>query len=209
MKEKLILCVSVLSLFTASCKKDPLNNLTEDESRIYITNYDTSANFETYKTFSIADSVAVISNNQLVAHERSSADAQFIAAFINALEGRGYTRVNRDQDPDLGLALSRVTNTTTSLVSYNDYGGYYGGYWDPYYWDYPGYGYSFPTYYGVYESSETAFMADIFDLKNAEQNNQIRAVWSGMIRGSGIFNTTSIESQVAALFTQSPYLKAQ
>jgi hypothetical protein len=106
------------------------------------------------------------------------------------------------------VALSRVTNTSANLVSYTDYGGYYGSYWDPFYWGDPGYSYYFPTYYGVYQSSETALMIDIFDLENT-QNNQIRSVWSGMIRGSGIFNSASVESQVSALFNQSPYLKHQ
>jgi hypothetical protein len=209
MKSNLFWCIPLLCLFIISCRKDPIKNLSEDESRLYITNYDTAASFSTYKTFSIQDSVAVISNNQLQTHERREIDALFIEAITNALRARGYTKVSRDENPDLGVAASRVSNTSTNIVSYNDYGNYYDSYWDPFYWDYGGYNYYFPTYYGVYQTNETAFMVDVFDLKNASQNNQIRSIWSGMIRGSGVFNSSSVESQVNALFSQSPYFKFQ
>jgi hypothetical protein len=49
---------------------------------------------------------------------------------------------------------------------------------------------------------------DIIDLKNAAQNgNKLEVIWSGLIRGSGIFSGATINSQIAALFAQSPYLK--
>ena len=52
------------SFIYAGCQKEPLNNLTTDESRIYITDHDSSVNFSNYKTYSISDSVAVIENGQ-------------------------------------------------------------------------------------------------------------------------------------------------
>jgi len=58
-----LVALSGMLLFLSSCYKDPLKDLTEDESRIYITNYDTSVTFSSYRTYSIADSVAIISNN--------------------------------------------------------------------------------------------------------------------------------------------------
>lgn len=208
-KEIVALSAFVMTVLLSSCVRDPLNELTEEESRIYITNYDTSVNYRNYSTFSIADSVAVIRNNQLVARERSQADAQFVAAVVSALEQRGYTRVNNTQNPDLGVTISRIINTATGVVSYTDYGGYYDSYWDPYYWGSPGYSYYFPTYYGVYQVSESALSIDILDLKNKAQNNAIRGIWSGLIRGSGIFRTENAGTQVMALFEQSPYLRAQ
>jgi len=96
------------------------------------------------------------------------------------------------------------------VVDYTDYSGYYGGYWDPYYWG-TGYlddPYYFPTYYGVYQTGETALAIDIIDLKDAAQNgNKLNVVWSGLIRGAGIFSSATINNQIAALFAQSPYLK--
>ena len=205
MKKVLIWCVPVLAIFFSNCTKEPLNHLSDDESRIYITNYDTSAHFSNYQTFSIADSVAIIANNQFRGRERTDLDAQIISAVTAVLQQRGYTKVDAHQDPDLGLTVSRLTNTTTQVVDYTNYGGYYDAYWDPYYWGYPGYDYYFPSYYGVYQSNETSLAIDAIDLKNATQNSQLRDVWSGLIRGSGIFNGSNVSNQINALFSQSTY----
>ncbi len=208
MKRRLLLCVSALSLFLVQCTKEPLDNLTQEESRIYVTNYDTTANFAAYKTFKIADSVANIENNRLQNKTLDATDAQLIAAVREALVQRGFTPVTGNAVPDLGVTVSTITNTATHLVNYTDYSGYYGGYWDPFYWGYSDYAYYFPTYYGIYETGETALSFDVIDLKNAVQNNnKLNVVWSGLIRGSGIFSGAAISNQVAALFAQSPYLQ--
>ena len=209
MKNIWYLCLPVLSFIMISCTKEPLEDMTQAESRIYVTNYDTAARFTNYQTFKLADSIAVVVNNQLQSRERGEGDALFIDAVANALQQRGYTRVGSGEQADLGVTVSAITNTATQLISYTDYGGYYGGYWDPFY-GYPGYSYYVPTYYGVYETGETALAIDMVDIKNAAQNNnQLRVVWSGLIRGSGIFSSQNINSSVTALFDQSPYLKAQ
>ena len=68
MKSKNVLWVSLVAIATVftSCAKDPLANLTSEESRIYITDHDSTANFSAFKTFSIADSVAVINDGQVI-----------------------------------------------------------------------------------------------------------------------------------------------
>lgn len=210
MKKIWLACIPILCIFLSSCVKDPVKNLTQEESRIYVTNYDTTVTFSSYKTYKIADSVAIITNNQLQGRERTSIDAQFIDATVNALQQKGYVRVNNGQTADLAVTVSAITNTNTQLVSYTDYGGYYGSYWDPFFWDYPGYSYYVPTYYGVYETGETALAIDIVDLKNASNNNnQLRVIWSGLIRGSGIFSGRNINDQINSLFNQSTYLVTQ
>jgi len=209
MKKSWLVYLPVLGFFLSNCTKDPLDNLTRDESRIYVTNYDTTVSFNNYKTFRIADSIAIVTNNQLQGRERTAVDAEFIDAVVNALQQRGYVRVNNGEVPDLGITISAITNTTSHVVGYRDYGNFYGGYWDPFYWDYPGYSYYVPTYYGVYETGETALAIDMVDLKNAaNSNNQLNVIWSGLIRGSGIFSG-NVSSQVNALFNQSAYLGSQ
>jgi len=150
MKRVWLLVIPALLLF--SCTKDPIDNLTEEESRIYITNYDTTVSFSNYNNFRIVDSIAVIVNNQLQSRERTDGDVQMVNAVANALQQRGFTKVNSGQNSDLGVTISSITNTSTQFVSYTDYGGYYGSYWDPFYWGYNDYSYYFPTYYGVYET---------------------------------------------------------
>ena len=192
-----------------SCRKDPLNNLTNDESRIYISNYDTTANFSSYTTFSIADSVDVIENNQLTGRERSSFDSTVLTTIGSILQQRGYQKVSRESSPDLAIAVSRVYNTSTGVFSYGDYWDYYGGYWDPYYWGYGGFGY-YPPYYdvGVYSITNGGLEIDALDLKNASAHgNKITAIWTGLARGEQTFQTANAAAEVQALFDQSAYFK--
>jgi hypothetical protein len=202
----LLMAASTITV-VSSCTKDPLKNMTDDESRIYITNRDSSVNFSSYKTYSIADSVLVVDNGRVAGKEATSWDTQMISAIQSAMNARGYVRVDRTQNPDLGINVSRVFSTSTNLVDLSDYWGSYGGYYDPYYWGYGGYDYYYPPVYGYYQSTEAAFSADILDLKNASSAQTIKVIWNGLIRGQGIFSNNNVQSQVQALFDQSPYLK--
>lgn len=198
--------LAILSL--GSCKKDPLNNLSNDESRIYISNYDTTANFTTYKTFSITDSVDVIQDNQLYGKELGSFDSTVISTVAQQMQQRGYQLIAREASPNLAIDVSRVYNTSTGIFSYPDYWDYYGSYWDPYYWGYPGYGYYSPYALGVYTIQSGGLEIDLLDLKNAATHgNKIAAVWTGLVRGEEVFKTANAPAEVDSLFAQSPYLK--
>ena len=189
-----------------SCTKDVVRNLDADEKVLYITKGDSTASFSSYATFSLADSVAVISNNQLVARAREDYDAAFIDAIATEMQNRGFTRVAHDNNPDIGIMVSRIYNDFTGIIDYSDYWGGYGGYWDPYYWGYPGYDYYFPPAYGTYTVTEGGTAIDMFDLKNAAGSNQLRQLWSGLVRGTGVFNTRRVAAHASALFQQSPYI---
>lgn len=207
MKRVILLLSGVAALAIYSgCAKQPLNNLSSDESRIYITDHDSTVNFSNFKTFSISDSVAVI-NNGKATHQLTDVDQAYINAVIKYMEQAGYVLTSKNNNPDIGVNVNHIINTTTGVISYGDYWDYYGGYWDPYYWGYPGYGYYVPYGYSIYQIKEGAISVDILDLKDAAANNKINVVWTGLIRGSGIFTTTVADSQVQALFSQSPYLK--
>ena len=203
-----VLLAAVGFVTVSSCTKDPLRNLTAEESRIYISNRDSNVNFGTYKTYSISDSVFVIDNNRSAGQQATAADVQAVAAVRSALESRGYTRVARNQAPDLGVNVSRLYNTTTNLVNLDNYWGGYGGFYDPFYWGYGGYGYGYPSFYGLVESTEAMVSVDILDLKNAASNNRINVIWNGLIRGSGIFGSDALTTGVRTLFEQSPYIRS-
>jgi len=210
MKSKNVMWVMILALgalFTG-CTKDPVANLTEEESRIYITDHDSTANFSGFRTFSISDSVAVI-NDGRASKEITPTDQAFINAVKSEMQAKGYTMVGKAANPDLGINVSRIYNTSTGIISYNNYYDMYGGYYDPYYWGYGGYGYYSPYSYATYSIREGALSLDMLDLKNASTVNRINVIWTGLIRGSGIFNSGTAASQVKMLFTQSPYLKNQ
>jgi len=195
-----------ISLLYTGCTKQPPDNLSTDESRIYITDYDSAVNFANYKTFSISDSVAVIQNG-IATKQLTDIDTAYLNAVTKYMELAGYTLVSNKQNPDLGVDVNDIISTSTGVISYGDYWDYYGGYWDPYYWGYPGYGYYIPYAYSVYQISEGAISVDILDLKNAAADKKINVIWTGLIRGSGIFDASVADSQVKALFDQSPYLK--
>lgn len=209
MKKILIIIGCTFSLlYISHCTKEPLNNLTESEGRIYITNRDETVSFSNYQTFSVADSVAVIENNQLTNRVRTAVDAAYIEAVKVQMQAKGYTLVAIDADPDLAISVNRIYNSSTGVFNYADYWGYYDGYWDPFYWGYPGYGYMFPASYGFYQVTEGALSIDMFDLANADGNNNIKGVWNGLIRGSGVFRPENADSGVKTLFDQSTYLNA-
>jgi hypothetical protein len=194
-----------------ACQKDPLKNLTPAESRIYVTNHDSTVNFSSFKTFSVADSVAYFEDNQVLGKDLSEFDATAIAAVKSAMQERGFQLVSRTDSPDLGITLSRVYSTSTGIMSYPGYWDSYGGYYDPFYWGYGGYDYYDPTYYGpnyytTYQVTHGALSVDMLNLKDAATDNTIRPVWSGIARGTGVFSTSAAQEEINLFFEQSPYL---
>src|SRR3954467_338402 len=93
----------MLTVFISSCSKDPLKDMTDEESRIYVTNRADSVDFTSYKTFSVADSVAVISNSGKNERALTDYDKKLIADVSAALVAKGYTLVGKTGKPDLAV----------------------------------------------------------------------------------------------------------
>lgn len=213
MKKTIIrgLLAFVLVAFTA-CSKDAVKNLGPGEKRIYITNHDSTANFSSFLTFSVADSVGIIEDNRGLGKELSSYDAAIIDAFKAAMQSKGYQLVSRTDEPDLGINISRVYNNYTGVISYPSYWDYYGSFYDPFYWGYGGMGYYDPIYYGAgyygyYQVTQGALTIDMLNLKDAKADNTIKPVWSALVRGEGTFGTANAQGIISTFFEQSPYLK--
>lgn len=210
-KKRLLILMSAAVAVTAmlslnSCRKDPLNDMTDEESQIYITNRDTTAVFSSYTTFSIVDSVAVASNGDTARRALSDYDKQLIAAVRSAMQSRGYTLVDKAAKPELAINLTRIDDTYATSYYDPGYWAGWGGYWDPLYWGYPGLGYYWPSYYTVY-TRERAVSIDLLDLRNAAVDKQVKVIWNAMFRGSGVWNSTNISNMVNGAFSQSAYLK--
>ena len=204
---RLFCWAAVTSLCLLACRKNVTDNLDDDEMPLYITKQEPSVDFSGYSTFSLADSVAVINNDQLVQRVRTDYDAAFIDAISAQMQSRGFTRVSHPDSPDLGITISRIYNDYTGIVDYSNYWNYYDGYWGSDYWGYPGYDYYFPPVYGTYTVTDGGVAIDMFDLKNAATTNQLRQGWSGLVRGTGTFNIDKVTTHAQALFAQSPYLE--
>jgi hypothetical protein len=151
----------------------------------------------------------MVNNNGQVSRQSNATDRAFIAAVKSQLQARGYMQVSRNANPDLGVNVNRIYNTSTGIIRYNDFYDYYGNFYDPFYWGYSGLRYYNPYSYATYSIREGAMSVDMLDLKNAASSNRIGLIWTGLIRGSGIFDAGTASTQVRALFDQSPYLKTQ
>ena len=202
-------CLVSLLLLMGSCRKDPIKNLDNTEGIVYITEHDSTANFASYQSFRIADSISVINNGQLVRRDRGAYDSDLIAALTAAMVQRGYQlETDHTITPDIGINVTKIINDYTGVVSYDDYWGGYGSYWDPFYWGYGGYDYYFPYSFGIYTFQEGALSVDMIDLKNPDTgNNKLKTLWTGLARGSGIFSTGNVNEIVQAFFSQSAYLQ--
>lgn len=205
---KIIVPLLFLGLLMSACRKQPLNHLNLEETNVYITEYDSTLNFQQYESFRIADSVSLISNGQFSGREAGVFDTALVGALRRQLTLVGFREASvPGSTPDIGINITKIISDYTGLISYNDYWGIYDSYWDPFYWGYGGYNYYFPYSFGVYSFQEGAISIDMVDLKNPDTvNNRLNSVWTGLARGSGIFQSTNINSMVQALFAQSPYL---
>lgn len=199
--------LAALVFLLSSCGKSALNNLNAEESRIYITNRDSTADFGSFKTFSIVDSVAVIANQQQQ-HELTADDANLLQLIKTQMEDRGYVLVDKDQHPDLGINVTRVSNSYLNVVQYPYDWWNSPGYWDPTYWGYGGYDYYFPPVYGYYQTREDILTIDLIDLKNAKTDQKLQGVWNATLRGEQVLNGNNYPSEIKAVFDQSPYLSS-
>ena len=210
-KRILVVALALVSVVWQACTPDPLKDLTVDDSQVFITNYDQTANFASYKTFSMSDSVAVLTNNR-ASYSAVPQELVFTSQVASNLIKRGFARTARANKPDLGVNVARVSNTQVGISSN------YNPLWDPLAWGgsggwggtwgYGGSSFYNPYGYSFYQVTENYWYIEVFDLKNAAQNgNKLRVLWSAQIRGSGIFDTASMNRMIEAVFSQSSYLK--
>ncbi|OJV20298.1 MAG: hypothetical protein BGO21_13120 [Dyadobacter sp. 50-39] len=184
-----------------SCSKDPISDLSNEESLVYITNHDQSANFAQYKTFSIVDSVLIVENNRAGA-SLDDIDRAMLQGLIKNMEAMGYKYVGRKENPDVGINVSWITNTYLNVVS-QPLSSYYGGYWG-------GYGYGYPSYYSYYETSESSWLISMLDFKNPKttaSGKTFNVIWDAQIRGAAIGDQKLVDKMADSIFGQSGYLK--
>ncbi|WP_266367619.1 DUF4136 domain-containing protein [Tellurirhabdus rosea] len=194
----------------SACEREPLADLSPEDSQVFITNYDRNVNFGSYQTFSLPDSVLVLANNRQIASAITE-EVQFLDQVSTSLTGRGFQRVNRNQRPDLGVIVARVDNQYTGVTTNPFYdpfffGPGFGSGWGLGYGS--GYGLGYGSPYQFYEVSDRYWIIEIVDLKNAnQQTQQVNVLWTAEIRGNGIFDAASFARTINAVLEQSPYLR--
>ena len=198
--------VAGLGAGMTACHKGPLNTLSDADTQVFITNYDHSVNFSNYKTFSLPDSVVIVSNDGDQTSQ-TLLDQGLIEQLAQQLISRGYQRVDQSTKADLGVAAIRVDNSYIGVAS-DPYSSYYSNYWG-----FGGYGYSYypyyPNYYSFYQVNDTYWELQMVDLKNQNTTSQqLNVIWQAEIRGNGIFDAASTSNILTSVFNQSSYLQA-
>lgn len=202
----LLSILSVLS-FTA-CESYPGYDDYTTEQLVTISSYNTSANFNNYKTFNVYDSIIIINNNE-VSKVRASSSSELQQLYNNVknnlAEINGYT-FQDSKNTDMGVFITLV-KTTTIEISYPYWWNEY-CYW--YYWDcgyYPYYPYSYPVVVGGYTTG--TIIMDMFDLKE-QHGSKKTALWTGAVRGlmTGEHTDTEINNAIQECFEQTvPFQK--
>lgn len=198
-----------LTIVASACQTEPDSAELVDEL-VVSTNFDPDASFEAYTTYAIpTDTIGFVSNNSsdtIIVFPESSFPRTVLNSIKSNLESRGYTRVDRDEDPDLGINVMVVNdfNVFQDIV-YPDYYGYPGNYYSGYY-GYGGY-YSYP-YVNTYAYNTGVLIIEMVDLKNRTPDNKVKVVWDAYL--GDVYSTLDREAQstegIDQAFIQSPYI---
>lgn len=206
-KMKFIPIIAVLVL-AVSCYGDPdTDSLSSD--LVVATDRDLQANFQDFKTYYISDTIPKITddrNDTLLVGQEALEIVNEIKAKLN---DRGYTFVEKDEDPDMGVvpAIIRVTNVNGGCTGW--WGGW-SGWWGPPYWGYPGYGYYYP-YCGYYSYDTGTISIDMIDLVHVDDSENLNLLWTatmfGLLSGNDETNVDRALEAIDQAFTQSPYIQ--
>jgi hypothetical protein len=204
-----LLIISVLSL--SACQPEPDNGKLLDEY-VVATNYDKEANFGAYATYAIpTDTIGFISNTSndtIIVSSESDFPRPVLNTIKENLDSRGYTRVDRSENPDLGINVLVVNdfNVFQQVVypGYNYPGNYYSGY----------YGYGSWYYYPYVQTTAYntgVLIIEIVDLKNRTPDNKVKVIWDAYM--GDVYNTFELIPQtidgINQAFTQSPFIGKQ
>jgi len=202
MKLTFLFLVGVLLLF--SCKKSPdFEKL--NQNLLVETGYDTTATFTNYKTFAISDTINFISNLTDQNYWADNQSTAIIDHIKTRMASSHFSLINKLDKPDLAVNVTFIRNIQQS-ISYDPYwwdNSYYGSMW--------GYSYPYNGYATVTNFSNTAFLIEIVDLKNAQANQKLKIIWSVTLTGSfdrsASDNLATIIRAIDTSFEQSPYFK--
>ncbi len=211
----IILLIPLIGLLSG-CYPDKLDYV--DEYDLAGTLYDEGADFQSYATFHVVDTVIHLTEDGKDDPNLNREHDEFILETIrqNMLD-YGYTQVASPDSlnrPDVELLVQVTSQDFYTYYSYwyNYWGWYPGwGWWYPPGWGgwYPGY----PWYPGYISSYSTGtLIVEMLDTEiQPEPLDRPGMVWAGVINGllsGNVQNTRArLDKQLNQLFVQSPYLK--
>lgn len=185
----------------SGCKDEP-DSLTLYDQLVVSTSYDTTAVFNTFTTYAIpTDTIGFYSNatrDTLLVQGSSSQNyppRPLLEQIRKNLDARGYTRVNKNANPDVGINVYVLDNLSFyQQVNY------------PYYYGYSSY-YYYP-YVSTYAQNTASLIIEMVDLRNVSPDNKVRVVWTTYM--GDLYKAVDRRQQsldgIDQAFVQSPYL---
>ena len=177
---------------------------------VVTTSFDPEATFDSYKTYAITtDTIGYMANNssqEIITASESDYPRPVLEAIRLNMDQRGFTRVGKNESPDLGVNVVVVNdfNVFQELVYPDPYyypGNYYSGYYGYNSW------YYYP-YVNTYAYNTGVLIIELVDLKNRTPDNKVRIVWSAYL--GDIYSTINLIDQTEAgidqAFAQSAYI---
>lgn len=191
-----------------SCEPQP-DNLKLLDDFVVSTNYDKTAQFNTYQTFAIQiDTIGLVSNNPnddtiIVGTKFARPVIQRVQSNLTSI---GYAQVDKDANPDMAVNIYIVKNLNV-FQQYNS--GYNPGYYYPTYYGYSNYYYGFQTV-STYAYNTGALVMEIVDLANSAAG-QAKIIWSAQVGDvySSIDLIPQTQKAIDQAFKQSPYIIAE
>jgi hypothetical protein len=208
MKKYIVLLL--LAVIIVACHPEPDNKLLIDDF-VVATNHEPNTNFGSYITYAIpTDTIGFVSetsNDTIIVAGESSYPRLVLNAINNNLQTRGYSRVAKNQNPDIGINVLVVNDYNVFQQVVYPSGGY--GYPGSYYSGYYGYNswYYYP-YINTYAYNTGILIVEMVDLKNRTPDNKVKVVWDAYM--GDVYSTLDLQQQtlkaIDQAFTQSPYI---
>jgi hypothetical protein len=206
MKKVWIISICCIPLFW-SCQPEP-DSIRLLDQLVVSTSYDEAVDFSAYATYSIGtDTIGFVSNQSndtIIIQKDSDYPRPILQKMVANLDGAGYTRVEKNQNPDMRINVYVVNDFNISQqVIYPNY----------YYPSYYGYGYGYGSYYAypyvnTYATNTGSLVVEILDLKNVSQN-KVKVIWSAYM--GDVYSAINVIQQsqdaIDQAFIQSPYLR--
>ena len=196
----------MVALLSAGCYPDQPTSITSYD--LVYTSNSPSFDFANARTYSIPDSVVLVSGNAFEGERPDMVNPvygnQIIDRIRQNLNTYGWTEVNLLDDPDVVMfpAVTEVENIT-----------YYNwGYWGWYYPYYPGWGWYYPGYYPSYSTyTSGSIIMSMTVPDDVSASNNVPIVWlgvvNGLLEGNSSTAVSRINSTIDEAFDQSPILK--
>lgn len=190
-----------------SCEKNPDLNQLDSDFTVY-TQYDEQADFSGAKTYYLPDSILTAGGGLKAAYMRNENTDKLVSTVESEMNNRGYMRTENKADADLGIQMTYIENNVNMV---GIVGGFWDGWWDPFYWGsfWTG-GWYYP--YTVNYSYQTGnIVLEMLDLRNKEtENNQLPVIWfansEGLTYGNTYTDVMLLQRAIKQSFEQSSYI---